>query len=175
MSAPDTLDAEPAAAPSAEAPRLRHDGWTPERQRRFLESIAEGHTVEDACRTVGLSVASAYALRRRAAGAGFALGWHGANLLARERIADTLLARAIHGQTETGTRPTAAPGRATATTTASPPACSRASTPRPTIPQLAPPIAPRAWSRRSSTPSSICSPATPAPPAQRCSSPPVPT
>jgi hypothetical protein len=109
MSAPDTiedtLDAGPAAAPSAETPRLRHDGWTPERQRRFLESVAEGHTVEEACRIVGLSVASAYALRRRAAGAGFALGWHGANLLARERIADTLLVRAIHGQTETGTRP----------------------------------------------------------------------
>jgi hypothetical protein len=101
MSAADILeDTHP-----TETPRLRQDGWTPERQRRFLESIAEGHTVEDACRIVGLSVASAYALRRRASGAGFALGWHGANLLARERIADTLLARAIHGQTETGTRP----------------------------------------------------------------------
>jgi outer membrane biosynthesis protein TonB len=101
MSAADTLeDTQPAATP-----RLRQDGWTPERQRRFLESIAEGHTVEDACRIVGLSVASAYAFRRRAAGAGFALGWHGANLLARDRVADTLLARALHGQTETGTRP----------------------------------------------------------------------
>lgn len=101
----------PADAPEAildtpeATPRFRHDGWTPERQRRFLECVAEGHTVENACRIVDLSVASAYALRRRAAGAGFALGWHAANLLARERVADTLLARALYGQTETGTRP----------------------------------------------------------------------
>ncbi|MFZ3485703.1 hypothetical protein [Sphingomonas sp. 3-13AW] len=104
MSAADGVPDAPAHAPAAQA-RFRHDGWTPERQRRFLESIADGLTVEDGCAVVGLSVASAYALRRRAAGAGFALGWHAANLLARERIADTLLARALHGQTETGTRP----------------------------------------------------------------------
>ncbi len=82
----------------------RSDGWTPDRQRRFLEAIAEGHTVGDACALVGLSPASAYALRRRAVGASFRLGWDAASLLARDRIADTLLARAIDGQTETYTR-----------------------------------------------------------------------
>ncbi|MFV0624961.1 DUF3597 domain-containing protein [Sphingomonas sp. ac-8] len=92
-------------APEASPARIRHDGWTPDRQRRFLEAVAEGHTVDDACAIVGMSAASAYAFRRRAAGAGFALGWHGANLLARDRIADTLLARALQGQTEHGTRP----------------------------------------------------------------------
>jgi hypothetical protein len=53
---------------------LRHDGWTPERQHAFLSALAEGQTVERACRLVGLTVSSAYALRRRAAGAAFALG-----------------------------------------------------------------------------------------------------
>lgn len=85
--------------------RLRHDGWTAARQRTFLESIAEGCTVDEACRLVGLSPASAYAFRRRAAGAAFAAGWNGANLLARERLTATLYARAIDGFTETVTRP----------------------------------------------------------------------
>lgn len=84
---------------------LRHDGWTPDRQRAFLSAIADGDTVERACRIVGLSVASVYAFRQRAAGAGFALGWRAANLLARERVADQLMARALDGQVETVTRP----------------------------------------------------------------------
>jgi hypothetical protein len=83
----------------------RYDGWTPDRQRAFLEAIAEGHTVGSACRLVGMAPSSAYALRRRAAGAAFALGWRAATLLAREKVADTLLARAIDGQVETLTRP----------------------------------------------------------------------
>ncbi|TPG13069.1 hypothetical protein [Sphingomonas oligophenolica] len=82
----------------------RYDGWTPDRQRTFLEAIAEGHTVVTACIKVGMASSSAYALRRRAAGVGFALGWRAANLLARDKVADTLLARAIDGQVETLTR-----------------------------------------------------------------------
>ncbi|WP_375395776.1 hypothetical protein [uncultured Sphingomonas sp.] len=85
--------------------RSRQDGWTPKRQHTFLTALAEGHTVEQCCRFVGLTVSSAYALRRRAAGAAFALGWQAAALLARDTFADTLAARAIDGQTETITRP----------------------------------------------------------------------
>ncbi len=85
-------------------PTHRHDGWTPPRQRAFLERIAEGHTAESACRHVGLSPASLYAFRRRAAGAAFAIGWDAARLLARDRVADLLTARAIDGQDETITR-----------------------------------------------------------------------
>jgi hypothetical protein len=84
---------------------IRHDGWTGERQRAFLESVAVGATVEEACRHVGMSVSSAYALRRRAAGSAFALGWQAASLLARDRIADALTARAIDGQVDTYSRP----------------------------------------------------------------------
>jgi hypothetical protein len=92
-----------AATPGAKA-SYRADGWTPLRQQVFLRSIAEGRTVELACSGVGLSVQSAYAFRNRAGGAAFALGWAAARLLARERIADTLLTRALHGQLETATR-----------------------------------------------------------------------
>lgn len=92
------------APPGAPKPAIRHDGWTPFRQQVFLRSIAEGKTVEFACAGVGLSVQSAYAFRNRASGAAFALGWAAAKLLARERIADTLLTRALEGQIETVTR-----------------------------------------------------------------------
>ena len=88
----------------ADAP-ARQDGWTPERQRAFIEAIAEGHTVSDACRLVGMTKQSAYAFRKRAAGAAFALGWSAANLLARDTLADALLVRALEGQVETYTRP----------------------------------------------------------------------
>ena len=82
----------------------RADGWTPERQRSFLEFVAAGHTVDSACRCVGLSPQSAYAFRARAAGAAFAIGWHAAHLLQRQKLADALTARALDGQTVTTTR-----------------------------------------------------------------------
>jgi len=92
-------------APNAQPlPTPRTDGWTAARQRSFLESLAEGHSVEAACRIVGMTHQSAYNFRRRAAGAAFALGWDAALLLARQKLADTLMVRAIEGQVETITR-----------------------------------------------------------------------
>lgn len=79
----------------------RQDGWSAANQRRFLEAIAEGHGVDAACRCVGLSAASAYAFRRSAKGAAFALGWRAASLVAREALAETLLVRALEGQVDT--------------------------------------------------------------------------
>lgn len=84
---------------------IRADGWTAERQRKFLEMLAEGHTITNTCRALGMSVTSAYALRRSARGAAFALGWQAALLRAREHLADALLERAVHGSVETITRP----------------------------------------------------------------------
>ncbi len=92
--------------PEADTPHAsrRQNGWSAPNQRRFLEAIAEGHGVEAACRHVGLSVTSAYAFRRTAKGAAFALGWRAAALVAREAIAETLLVRALEGQVDTYTR-----------------------------------------------------------------------
>ena len=106
---PPAPSPEPAAAtppaPYTPPPFLpREHGWTPERQSRFLAAIAEGCTVEAACRVVGLSVNSAYKLRRSAAGAAFALGWNGALLIHRGALADSLLARAHDGQEVTWTK-----------------------------------------------------------------------
>lgn len=89
------------ALPSPRTATQRHDGWTPERRRIFLESLAECGVVQDACRAAGMSPASAYALRQRKSGALFALGWAAALRHARERLADELLSRAMHGCTET--------------------------------------------------------------------------
>jgi hypothetical protein len=97
-------DTPAAALPAPLTASRRADGWSPDRQRAFLEGIADGQSVEAACRAVGLSVASAYAFRRRAAGAAFALGWRAAILVARDIIADRLLARALEGQEESWTR-----------------------------------------------------------------------
>ena len=84
--------------------RQRHDGWSPDRQRGFLAAIADGHTVEAAAQSVGMSATAAYSFRRRAPGAPFALGWSAANLLAREKLVATLWSRAFDGQVDTITR-----------------------------------------------------------------------
>jgi hypothetical protein len=82
----------------------RHEGWTPDKQRRFLEALSEGHTVIQACAIVGLSKQSAYALRTSPRGASFALGWDAAVLKARDALADELMERAFNGTRDTVTR-----------------------------------------------------------------------
>lgn len=82
----------------------RHEGWTPDKQRRFLEALSEGRTVIQACGIVGLSKQSAYALRNSPRGQGFALGWDAAVLKARDALADELMERAFNGTRDTVTR-----------------------------------------------------------------------
>ena len=55
--------------------RHRHDGWTPERQRGFIAALARTGVVAQAARSVGMSSASAYNLRRRPHAESFALAW----------------------------------------------------------------------------------------------------
>ena len=82
----------------------RHDGWNPARQRAFLEQLAASGLVRSACAEVEMSREAAYKLRHRREGAAFALGWDAALLLARCQLADTLMERAIDGQTDILTR-----------------------------------------------------------------------
>lgn len=82
----------------------RHDGWTPERQRTFLETLAVDGMVRRACAAAEMSHEAAYNLRHRAEGMAFRLGWDAALLLARTRLADTLMERAIDGQEDVITR-----------------------------------------------------------------------
>lgn len=76
----------------------RHDGWTGERMATFCETLAETGLVVDACLAAGKSTVGAYAVRRR--NPLFAAAWEAALTIARERLADTLLARSIEGTVE---------------------------------------------------------------------------
>lgn len=52
------------AAKAAEGLRYRHDGFTPGKQRAFLEGLKETGCVEDACRAARISDTTAYRTRR---------------------------------------------------------------------------------------------------------------
>ncbi len=88
-----------AAFPAAKM-RLRRDGWTPEKQRLFCETLADCGLVKEAVAAVGMSVQSAYCLRRRPEGRAFALGWDAALLLARRRLIDLAIERAVEGNSD---------------------------------------------------------------------------
>jgi hypothetical protein len=77
--------------------RPRHDGWTPARQHDFLLALSQSACVEEACRAVGMSPASAYALRRRVEAQSFRAAWDAALDYGVARIADAALGRALHG------------------------------------------------------------------------------
>jgi hypothetical protein len=78
--------------------RLRHDGWTPDRMRRFLERFAECGLVVEACEAVGMSARAAYNLRDR--DPLFAAGWDAAIVKARPRLADEVFSRSMNGVVE---------------------------------------------------------------------------
>lgn len=101
---PEGFDIGDAIEPRLQASR-RPDGWTAARQRAFCEAVAAGASIESAARAQGLSASSAYSFRHSAKGAAFGIGWLAAQLLQRQRLADTVSARAFDGQTVTVTRP----------------------------------------------------------------------
>jgi len=88
--------------------RHRHDGWTPERQRAFIEHLADTLCPAAAAAAVGMSERSAYALRRHTGAEGFAAAWDAALLRGigeqgRSRLVDQavngrVLRRFYHGK-----------------------------------------------------------------------------
>lgn len=81
----------------------RYNGWTADKQKRFLTALSRGHNITQACAIVGMSRQSAYALRDAARGAAFRLGWDAAILRARDVLADELMDRAFNGVRESVT------------------------------------------------------------------------
>jgi hypothetical protein len=75
--------------------RTRHDGWTQERQVRFLAAVAHTGCVTDACRIVGVSRGSAY--RLRGLHPDFADAWEKALLLAGQGLEAIAYKRAVEG------------------------------------------------------------------------------
>ena len=84
--------------PPAIIPHIRHDGWTGEKMAIFCETLAETAVVAEACDAAGMGISGAYAARRR--NPVFAAAWDAALSIARERLADTLLARSMEGNVE---------------------------------------------------------------------------
>ncbi|WP_423606541.1 hypothetical protein [Sphingomonas sp. MS122] len=77
--------------------RPRFDGWTEEKQRRFIETLADTGLVNVAASAVGMSRASAYQLRRSPHGAAFARAWDAAREHAGGLVEDIAFERAIEG------------------------------------------------------------------------------
>jgi hypothetical protein len=76
----------------------RHDGWTPEKQRGFIDALAASGSVKAAAGHVAMTAKSAYRLRNRADATSFAAVW---DLAVREgfgRTRDTAVERAIYGE-----------------------------------------------------------------------------
>lgn len=76
----------------------RHDGWTPEKQRWFIDALAACGCVKAAARHVGMTAKSAYRLRNRPDAAGFAAVWDHAQREGFARTHDNAVERAIYGE-----------------------------------------------------------------------------
>jgi hypothetical protein len=102
------LDAEAPAEPALPATpfdgvpledsRKRLAGWSAERQRLFLTTLAETGSVHLAAAAARLSARSAYRLRARSPA--FAAAWDVADQLAVGRLSAIAFDRAINGRTE---------------------------------------------------------------------------
>jgi hypothetical protein len=76
---------------------LRHDGWTPEKQRAFIEHLADCGIVKEAAARVGMTERSAHRLRRRPDADGFNRAWNAAVALGVDQLHSTAFERAIAG------------------------------------------------------------------------------
>lgn len=78
--------------------RVRHDGWTPARQRTFLRALAEMGCMRDACARAGISNNSAYRMKKRSAP--FSRAWGRALAKAMPTIEQAAYERAVIGWDE---------------------------------------------------------------------------
>lgn len=78
--------------------RVRHDGWTPQRQRAFLRALSETGSVRDACARAQISTTSAYRMRGRSAA--FDRAWRRALAKVAPTIEQAAYERAVLGWEE---------------------------------------------------------------------------
>lgn len=76
----------------------RHDGWTPARQRAFIEALADTGSVTRAAAQVNMSQANCYTLRRAPGAESFRAAWEAALDYGVMRLKDIAFERAIEGQ-----------------------------------------------------------------------------
>lgn len=80
----------------APAPR-RRDGWTVERQRIFIDTLAATGCVALAAAEANITPRSAYRLRNHPKGAAFAAAWRAALMTAADRLTNIAFERATIG------------------------------------------------------------------------------
>lgn len=78
--------------------RVRHDGWTPQRQRAFLRALSETGSVRDACVRAQISTTSAYRMRDRSVA--FDRAWRRALAKVAPTIEQAAYERAVLGWEE---------------------------------------------------------------------------
>lgn len=76
----------------------RHDGWTPARQRAFIEALADTGCVTRAARMVNMAQANCYTLRRAPGAEEFRAAWAAALDFGLARLKDVAFERAIEGE-----------------------------------------------------------------------------
>lgn len=77
--------------------RARYDGWTPHRQRLFIDRLALIGLISAAAKSVRMSAKSAYSLRKRPGAESFAAAWDRAIWLGGQTVESTAVDRAISG------------------------------------------------------------------------------
>ena len=78
--------------------RYRHDGWTPERQKAFIEALADTGCVDRSARMVNIAQTNCYTLRRSPGAEEFRRAWDAALDFGLKRLKDIAFERAIEGQ-----------------------------------------------------------------------------
>ncbi len=78
--------------------RYRHDGWTPERQRAFIEALADTGSVTRAAGMVNMAQTNCYYLRRQPGAEEFRRAWDAALDFGLDRLKDIAFERAIEGE-----------------------------------------------------------------------------
>jgi hypothetical protein len=82
--------------------RVRADGWTVARQRKFLKRLRETGCVRDACRAAAISSTSAYRVRRDSDS--FRAAWEKAQARGMASVEQAAFDRAVNGWDEVVTR-----------------------------------------------------------------------
>ena len=95
---PTPRDERPALPDFTPVPRkYRHDGWTPARQKAFIEALADTGAVSRAARMVNMAQANCYTLRRAPGAEEFRRAWDAALDFGVQRLKDVAFERAIEG------------------------------------------------------------------------------
>jgi hypothetical protein len=90
-------DTDPLAFTPVPMQRRRRNGWTPERQALFIDSLAQCGSVTMAARSVRMSARSAYALLDKDGSDSFAKAWDQAVMMGIDALRGAVMDRAMNG------------------------------------------------------------------------------